>query len=168
MGPGGGHSTKLPPIRHLEGAYGGRRVRIGIVVARFNEIITRKLLESCQNTLLRHSVKPRNITVVWVPGSFEIPTAALRLARSRRPDAIVCLGCVIRGETHHFEAVAAECAKGIAEVGRLSGIPTLFGVLTTDNLEQAIERAGAKMGNRGADMALAALEMANLMRQLER
>jgi 6,7-dimethyl-8-ribityllumazine synthase len=135
-------------------------------VSRFNEYITSKLLQGCENTLNRHGVKPEQIDVVWVPGSFEIPTAARAIARKRAADAIICLGCVIRGDTPHFDHVCRETARGIAEVGRRTGVPTIFGVLTCETLEQAIERAGTKMGNAGRSAALAALEMASLVKKI--
>lgn len=152
--------------RSIEGDFAGDGRRFAVVVSRFNEYITEKLLEGCENTLVRHGVKPEQIDVVWVPGSFEIPTAARKIAEKRAADAIICLGCVIRGDTPHYEHISRETAKGIAEVGRRTGVPTIFGVLTCENLEQAIERAGTKMGNAGRNAALAALEMASLMKKL--
>ena len=152
--------------RTYEGDFLADGFRFAIIVARFNEYITSKLLEGCENTLRRHGVKPDQIDVVWVPGSFEIPTAARKIARKKSADAIICLGCVIRGETAHYDHVCREAAKGIAEVGRRSGVPCIFGILTTENLEQAIERAGTKMGNAGRSAATAAIEMASLMRKL--
>jgi 6,7-dimethyl-8-ribityllumazine synthase len=152
--------------RTIEGDYLPGGFRFAIVVSRFNEYITSKLLEGCENTLNRHGVGPDQIDVVWVPGSFEIPTAARKIARKKSADAIICLGCVIRGETAHYDHVCRETAKGIAEVGRRSGVPCIFGILTTENLEQAIERAGTKMGNAGRSAAMAALEMASLMKKL--
>ena len=152
--------------RTIEGDFDGAGRRFAIVVARFNEFITGKLLEGCENTLLRHGVRPAQIDVVWVPGAFEIPTAAREIARKKLADAVVCLGCVIRGNTAHYDHVCNQAAKGIAEVGRRTGVPTIFGVLTCDTLEQAVERAGTKMGNAGRSAALAALEMASLMTKL--
>ncbi len=152
--------------RAVEGDFLGDGHRFAIVVSRFNEYITSRLLEGCADTLARHGVPPGRIDVVWVPGSLELPTAARRIARRRSADAIICLGCVIRGDTPHFDHVCRETARGIAEVGRRTGVPTIFGVLTCENLEQAIERAGAKMGNAGRGAALAALEMASLMKKL--
>lgn len=149
-----------------EGKLLGAGLRFGLVVSRFNEFISRKLLEGALDALGRHGVAPEDIEVAWVPGAFEIPLVARRLAESGRYQAIICLGAVIRGATPHFEYVAAEVAKGIALVGLETGVPTLFGVLTTDTIEQAIERAGTKAGNKGFDAALAAIEMANLLRQL--
>ena len=152
--------------RTFEGDFLGNGFRFAIVVARFNEYITSKLLEGCENTLNRHGVKPDNIDVVWVPGSFEIPTAARKIALKKSADAIICLGCVIRGDTAHYDHVCRETAKGIAEVGRRSGVPCIFGILTTETIEQAIERAGTKMGNAGRSSAMAALEMASLLKKL--
>lgn len=149
-------------VRTLEGAYQGSGRRFAVIVSRFNEYITRHLLDSCLNTLLRHGVSEEAITVIWVPGALEIPTAARRIANRRSADAIIALGCILRGDTPHFDHVARETTRGIAEIGRRTGIPTLFGVLTCDTLEQAIERAGVKMGNRGGEAAMAALEMADL------
>lgn len=152
--------------RAIEGDYRGEGLRFAVVVSRFNEFITAKLLEGCENTLARHGVRPEQIDVVWVPGAFELATAARGIARKRAADAIVCLGCILRGDTPHYEHIARETARGIAEVGRRTGVPTIFGVLTCDTLEQAIERAGTKMGNAGRAAALAALEMASLMKKL--
>jgi 6,7-dimethyl-8-ribityllumazine synthase len=152
--------------RSIEGDFQGDGSRFAIVVSRFNEFITSRLLEGCENTLARHGVRPAQIDVVWVPGAFEIPTAARLIARRRAADAIICLGCVIRGDTPHYEHISRETARGISEVGRRTGIPAIFGVLTCDTLEQAIERAGTKMGNAGRAAALAALEMASLAKKL--
>jgi len=152
--------------RTIEGDYSAEGLRFAIVVSRFNEYITAMLLEGCENTLARHGARPEQIEVVWVPGALELPTAARQIARRRGADAIVCLGCVIRGDTAHYDHVCRETARGIAEVGRRTGIPTIFGVLTVETLEQAIERSGAKMGNAGRSSALAALEMASLMRKI--
>ena len=152
--------------RTFEGDFLGDGFRFAIVVARFNEYITSKMLEGCENTLNRHGVEPDRIDVVWVPGSFEIPTAARRIAEKKSADAIICLGCVIRGDTAHYDHVCRETAKGIAEVGRRTGVPCIFGVLTTDTIEQAIERAGTKMGNAGRSAATAAIEMASLLKKL--
>jgi 6,7-dimethyl-8-ribityllumazine synthase len=152
--------------RTFEGDFVQSGFRFAIVVARFNEFITSKMLEGCENTLNRHGVLPEQIDVVWVPGSFEIPTAARKLAQKKSADAIICLGCVIRGDTKHYDHVCRETAKGIAEVGRRTGVPCIFGVLTTDTIEQAVERAGTKMGNAGRSAAMAALEMASLLKKL--
>lgn len=141
--------------------------RFALVVSRFNEFITSKLLAGALDALTRHGVDPeRDVEIAWVPGSWEIPLAASKLARSRRYDAVVCLGCIIRGDTPHYEYIAAEAAKGIAQAMLETGVPITFGVLTTDNLEQAIERAGTKAGNKGADAALSAIEMVSLLRQI--
>jgi 6,7-dimethyl-8-ribityllumazine synthase len=154
-------------MRTIEGMLTGRGLRIGIVVARFNEFVTSKLMEGALDALVRHEVDPDAIDVLWVPGSFEIPLAAKRMADSGRYDAVVCLGAVIRGATPHFDYVAAEVAKGVANVSLATGVPVIFGVLTTDTIEQAIERAGTKAGNKGFDAAVTAIEMANALRQLD-
>jgi 6,7-dimethyl-8-ribityllumazine synthase len=145
----------------------GRGRHIGIVVARFNEFISGKLLDGARDGLVRHEVAEDDIDVAWVPGSFEIPLVAQRMARSGRYDAVICLGAVIRGATSHFDYVAAEVSKGIANVALATGVPVIFAVLTTDTIEQAIERAGTKAGNKGFDAALTALEMANLLGQID-
>lgn len=150
----------------FEGKLLGEGLKIGIVAARFNEFITSKLLEGAKDALIRHGVKTEDIQVAWVPGSFEIPLIAKKMAESKKYDAIICVGAVIRGGTPHFEYVAAEVSKGIANVGLMTGIPVIFGVLTTDTIEQAIERAGTKMGNRGFEAATAAIEMANLIKNM--
>ena len=141
--------------------------RYGIVAGRFNGFISESLLKGALDGLRRHGVHEERIDVVWVPGAFEIPLAARKMAASGSYDAVICLGCVIRGATSHFDYVAGEAAKGIAAAAQETGVPVIFGVLTTENLEQAIERAGTKAGNRGWDAALAALEMADLMRRLD-
>ncbi|MCL6474630.1 MAG: 6,7-dimethyl-8-ribityllumazine synthase [Firmicutes bacterium] len=141
--------------------------RFAIVVSRFNEFVTSKLLGGALDVLARHGVDiERDVEIAWVPGSWEIPLVAARFARTKRYDAVICLGCVIRGDTPHFEYIAAEAAKGIAQSMLESGVPIAFGVLTTDNIEQAIERAGTKAGNKGGDAAISAIEMVSLMRQL--
>ena len=137
--------------------------RFVLVVARFNEFITSKLVEGALDALVRHGADRDSITQVWVPGSFELPLAAQKLARSGEYSAVICLGCLIRGQTPHFDFIANECAKGIAQVGLQTEVPVTFGVITADSLEQAIDRAGTKAGNKGADAALAAIEMANLL-----
>ncbi len=144
----------------------GVGLRMAIVVSRFNEFITGRLLSGAQDALQRHGVDPGAIDVAWVPGAFEIPLAAQALARSDRYDAVICLGAVIRGSTPHFDYVAAEVSKGVAQVGLQTGVPVSFGVLTTDSLEQAIERAGSKAGNKGFEAAVTAIEMANLLRAI--
>ena len=136
--------------------------KFGIVISRFNEFISAKLLEGCVDTLNRHGVQENTIDAVWVPGSFEIPLIALKMAKSKKYDAVICLGTVIRGATPHFEFISSEAAKGVAKVSLDTGIPCIFGIITADNLEQAIERAGTKDGNKGRDAALSAIEMANL------
>ena len=140
--------------------------RFAVVVSRFNEFITSKLLAGAIDALKRHGATDDNITAVYVPGAFELPMVAKKLADSGEFDAIVCLGCVIRGQTPHFEYIASEAAKGIAQVGLTSGVPTTFGVITSDTLEQAIERAGSKAGNKGVDAAIGAIELVNLLTQL--
>ena len=144
-----------------------RPVKIGVVAARFNEFITSRLLSGAVDGLTRHGVPEDDIEVAWVPGAFEIPLAAKKMAQSGRYDAVICLGAVIRGNTGHYEYVCAEVSKGIAQVGLEAGLPVLFGVLTCENIEQAIERAGTKAGNKGYDCALAAREMVNLMHDIE-
>lgn len=145
----------------------GEGLKFGIVVSRFNDFITNKMLEGGQDALLRHGVNEEDIEVTWVPGAFEIPLVAQKLANTKRYDAIICLGAVIRGGTPHFEYVASEVTKGIAQVGLATGLPVIYGVLTADTLEQAIERAGTKQGNEGARAALTAIEMANLLNSIE-
>ena len=148
--------------RILEGDLTVQDQRFAVVVTRFNEFVTSKLLTGALDALLRHGCKEQNITQVRVPGSFELPLAAKKLAESGQYDAVIALGCVIRGQTPHFEYIAAEVAKGIAQVGLDTGVPVTFGVITADTLEQAIERAGTKAGNRGADAAASAIELTNL------
>ena len=150
--------------RQFEGKLLGKGLKFGLVISRFNEFITRKLLEGAQDALVRHGASEADIEVAWVPGSFEIPLVAKKLAQSKRYDAIICLGAVIRGGTPHFDYVAAEVSKGVARVGLETGLPVMYGVITADNLEQAIERAGTKMGNRGFEVAEHAIEMANLIK----
>ena len=147
-----------------QGSLIGKGLKIGIVISRFNEFITSKLLDGALDTLNRHGVNDEDIEIAWVPGSFEIPVTADRMASNGRYDAVICLGAVIRGATPHFDYIAAEVSKGIANVGLKTGLPVIFGVITTDNIEQAIERAGTRVGNKGADAAEAAIEMANLFR----
>jgi 6,7-dimethyl-8-ribityllumazine synthase len=153
-------------ITTYEGKLSGKGLRFGLVVGRFNELIAQHLLDGALDNLRRHEVADGDIEIAWVPGAFEMPLVARRLADSGRYDAVVCLGAVIRGGTPHFEYVAAEAAKGIARAGLDSGVPVAFGVLTTDTIEQAVERAGTKAGNKGFAAATTALEMANLMRTL--
>ncbi len=149
-----------------EGKLLAEGLRFGLVAGRFNEMIVRRLLGGALDTILRHGGSEEMIDVAWAPGAFELPLVAQRLAQSGRYDAVICLGAVIRGATPHFEYVASEAAKGIAQVGLAAGLPVIYGVLTADTIEQAIERAGTKAGNRGVDAAVAAIEMANLLRAL--
>lgn len=151
----------------LEGNLVGTGLKIGIVVSRFNEFITSKLLGGAEDALRRHGVNEDDVTVMWVPGAFEIPLAAKKLAEQGGFDAIITLGTVIRGATPHFEYVSSEVAKGVANIGMQSGIPIMFGVLTTDSIEQAIERAGTKAGNKGYESAVGAIEMGNLYKELK-
>lgn len=153
--------------RRYEGRLLGQGLRFGIVVSRFNAFITSKLLEGAMDALVRHGVSDSDIEIAWVPGSFEIPLAAKIMAQKGRYHAVICLGAVIRGDTPHFDYISSEVTKGVGSVGLETGVPTIFGVLTTDTLEQAIERAGTKSGNKGADAALAAIEMANLLQELK-
>ncbi len=141
--------------------------RFGVVVSRFNEFLTSKLLDGCLDALVRHGADADAIDVAWTPGSYEIPMVARKLAESGRYAAVICLGTVIRGQTPHFDYIAAEAAKGVAQVAMATGVPTIFGVITADTLEQAIDRAGTKSGNKGADAAVSAIEMANLMDVLD-
>ncbi|MDE3839225.1 6,7-dimethyl-8-ribityllumazine synthase [Bacillus methanolicus] len=150
----------------LEGNLIGTGLKIAIVVGRFNEFITAKLLSGAEDALHRHGVNEDDITVAWVPGAFEIPLVAKKLAESGQYDAVITLGTVIRGATPHFEYVSGEVAKGVAAAGLHSGVPIIFGVLTTETIEQAIERAGTKAGNKGWEAAVGAIEMANLVRQI--
>lgn len=150
-----------------EGHLGGRGLRFAIVVARFNDFITSRLLEGALAGLRRHGVAEEGVDVAWVPGSFEIPVAAKALAQSGRYDAVICLGAVIRGATAHFDHVAGQAASGIAQVALQTGVPCIFGVLTTDTIEQAIERAGTKAGNKGYDAAISAIEMATLLQRIK-
>lgn len=141
-------------------------MKVGIVAARFNEIVVSKLLGGAVDGLVRHNVKEENITAAWVPGAFELPTVAKKMAESGKYDAVICLGAVIRGQTSHYELVCNEAAKGIAQISMQTGVPTMFGVITTENIEQAIARAGSKVGNKGYDCALSAIEMVNLIDQM--
>lgn len=141
-------------------------IKVGIVASRFNEFITSKLLSGALDALERHDVDTSNVDVAWVPGAFEIPLIAEKMAASKKYDAVICLGAVIRGATSHYDVVCSEVSKGIAHVGLETGVPTIFGVITTDTIEQAIERAGSKAGNKGAESAQAAIEMVNLIRSM--
>jgi 6,7-dimethyl-8-ribityllumazine synthase len=149
-----------------EGNLSGEGLRIAIVASRFNEFINARLLEGAKDGLRRHGVADDNVDIAWVPGSFEIPVVARKLAAGGSYDAVICLGTIIRGETAHFDLVAGQAAAGIAKVAMETGVPTIFAVLTTETIEQAIERAGTKAGNKGYEAALSAIEMANLMRRL--
>jgi len=153
--------------RVIEGEFTPAKKRYGIVASRFNEFITSKLLGGALDTLTRHGVADGDITVAWVPGAFEVPLAAKAMAGSGNYDAVLALGCVIRGATPHFDYVAAEAAKGVGQVALQTGVPVIFGILTTDSIEQAIERAGTKSGNKGSDAAMAAMEMTSLLDKLE-
>ena len=152
--------------RELVGKLTAEGLKTALVVSRFNDFITERLLVGAVDALVRHGASKDDIDVVRVPGSFEVPLAAQKLAESGRYDAVVCLGAVVRGQTPHFEYIAAEVAKGVAQVAMKTGVPTIFGVITSDTLEQAIERAGTKAGNKGADAAMSAIEMANLFKVL--
>lgn len=149
-----------------EGKLIGAGSKYGIVVARFNEFISSKLLGGAYDALYRHGVEPDNITTVWVPGAFEIPLVAQKMAASGNYDAVICLGAVIRGATSHYDLVCNEAAKGIAQASLKTGIPIMFGIVTTENIEQAVERAGTKAGNKGFDVACGAIEMVNLLKEI--
>lgn len=151
----------------FEGKLVSQNIRVGIIAARFNEFIVGKLVGGAMDALLRHDVREEDIDLAWVPGAFEIPLIAKKMAESGKYDAVICLGAVIRGATSHYDLVCNEAAKGIAHVSLDSGVPVLFGVVTTENIEQAIERAGSKAGNKGYDSAMAAIEMVNLVRAIE-
>ena len=153
-------------MKTFEGNLIGTGSKFGIIVGRFNECIGGKLLEGAMDALKRHGVSDDDVSVAWVPGSFEIPLIAQKMASSGKYDAVICLGAVIKGSTDHYDYVCAEVSKGIAQASLNSGIPVLFGVLTTDNIEQAIERAGTKAGNKGYDVAVSAIEMVNLIKSL--
>ncbi|WP_050606870.1 6,7-dimethyl-8-ribityllumazine synthase [Clostridium niameyense] len=153
-------------MKMYEGKLVGQGLKVGIVVSRFNEFITSKLLEGSLDCLKRHDVVDENIEMCWVPGAFEIPAIAKKMAKKEQYDAIICLGAVIKGATSHFDYVCNEVSKGVASVSLEKEIPVIFGVLTTDNIEQAIERAGTKAGNKGYDAAMSAIEMANLYKIL--
>ena len=155
-------------MRVLEGKVVAEGIRVGIVASRFNEFITNKLVGGALVGLKRHNVDEAQVDVAWVPGAFEIPLIASKMAKSGKYDAVICVGAVIRGNTSHYDYVCNEVSKGIASVSLDSGIPVLFGILTTENIEQAIERAGTKAGNKGYDCALSAIEMVNLIREIEK
>lgn len=151
----------------LEGKLVATDMKVGIVAGRFNEFITSKLVGGAMDGLLRHDVKDEDVDIAWVPGAFEIPLVASKMAKSGKYDAVICLGAVIRGATSHYDLVCNEAAKGIAHVSLESGIPVMFGIVTTDTIEQAIERAGTKAGNKGFDCAVSAIEMVNVIKQIE-
>lgn len=154
-------------MRIYEGKLVSENIKVGIVAARFNEFIVSKLLSGALDGLRRHNVKDNDVDVAWVPGAFEIPLIASKMAKSGKYDAVICLGAVIRGSTSHYELVCSEVSKGIANVSLKSDIPVMFGVVTTENIEQAIERAGTKAGNKGYDSAMSAIEMVNLIREID-
>jgi len=150
--------------KHFEGMLLGKGLKFGLVISRFNEFITKKLLEGAQDALLRHGVNQEDIEIAWVPGTFEIPLIAKKLAQTKKYDAVICLGAVVRGGTPHFEYIAAEVTRSIGKVGLDAELPVIYGVITADTIEQAIERAGTKMGNKGFEAAVNAIEMANLVK----
>ncbi len=154
-------------MKTFEGNLVSKDIRVGIVAARFNEFITSKLISGAMDGLVRHNVTEDNIHIAWVPGAFEIPLIASKMAKSGNYDAVICLGAVIRGATSHYDYVCNEVSKGIAAISLETGVPVMFGVVTTDNIEQAIERAGTKAGNKGYDCALGAIEMVNLLRSID-
>ena len=153
-------------VKTIQGQLIAKGKKFGVVASRFNDFITNRLLEGCIDALLRHGAKEADLEVVWVPGAFEIPVLAQRMAKSKKYDAVICLGTVIRGATPHFDYIAGEVAKGIAHVSFSTGIPAIFGIITADSIDQAIERAGTKNGNKGRDAALSAIEMANLVDEI--
>lgn len=155
-------------MRSFEGKLVGKGLKFALVVSRFNEVVTKKLLEGALDCLFRHDVQREDVEVYWTPGSFEIPVTAKKLAETGKYDAIICLGCLIRGDTPHFDFLSAEVTKGVAQVSLEHTLPVIFGILTADNLEQAIERSGAKQGNKGFQSALSAIEMANLFKELRK
>jgi len=154
-------------VKVIEGNMLAGNKKFAILASRFNDFVTKELVSGCVDTLIRHGAEDKNITLTWVPGAFEIPAVALKLAKAKNYDAVICLGTVIRGATPHFDYIASEVAKGVAKVSLDSGLPVIFGVITADTIEQAVERAGTKDGNKGKDAALSAIEMANLFNQLK-
>ncbi len=154
-------------VKTIEGDLIAKGKKFGIVASRFNDFITKELISGCLDTLVRHGAEEKDLAVTWVPGAFEIPVVAQRLAKNKSYDAIICLGTVIRGATPHFDYIAAEVAKGIAKVSQDTGLPVIFGIITADTIEQAVERAGTKDGNKGRDAALSAIEMANLLEKIK-
>ena len=151
----------------IEGNLIAKGKKFAIIASRFNDFVTKELISGCLDTLIRHGASDEDLVVTWVPGAFEVPTVAQRMAKSKAYDALICLGVIIRGSTPHFEYIASEAAKGIARVSQDTGLPVIFGIITADTIEQAIERAGAKEGNKGRDAALNAIEMVNLLAQLK-
>jgi len=151
----------------IEGNLIAKGKKFAIIASRFNDFVTKELISGCLDTLIRHGASDEDLAVTWVPGAFEVPTVAQRMAKSKAYDALICLGAIIRGSTPHFEYIASEAAKGIARVSQDTGLPVIFGIITADTIEQAIERAGAKEGNKGRDAALNAIEMVNLLAQLK-
>ena len=158
----GGKMSKV-----IEGNLIAKGKKFSIVASRFNDLMTKELVSGCADTLVRHGVLEQDITIAWVPGAFEIPTVAQKLAKTKSYDAVICLGTVIRGATPHFDYIASEVAKGVAKVSSDTGIPVIFGVITADTIEQAIERSGAKDGNKGRDAALSAIEMVNILEKIK-
>jgi 6,7-dimethyl-8-ribityllumazine synthase len=154
-------------VRTIEGNLIAKGKKFGIIASRFNDFITKELVSGCLDMLTRHGVNNEDLSITWVPGAFEVPLLAQRLAKSKSYDALICLGTVIRGSTPHFEYIASEVAKGIAKVSLDTGLPVIFGIITADTIEQAVERAGTKEGNKGRDAALSAIEMVNLLTQLK-
>lgn len=152
--------------KQYEGMLLGKGLKFGVVVSRFNEFFSRKLLDGAMDALLRHGVNEEDVEVAWTPGSFEIPLVAQKMAQTSKYDAVICLGAVIRGSTPHFDHISAEVTKGIANVNLSTGVPVIYGVITTDTLEQAVERSGSKAGNKGKDAAVSAIEMANLVKSI--
>jgi len=150
----------------IEGELIAKAKKFGIIASRFNDFITKRLLEGCVDELVRHGAKENDIEVVWAPGAFEIPVLASRMSKSKKYDSVICLGTIIKGSTPHFDYIASEAAKGIANVSLNTGVPVIFGIITSDSIEQAIERAGTKQGNKGRDAARSAIEMANLIKEL--
>lgn len=151
----------------IEGNLIAKGKKFGIIASRFNDFITKELISGCRDTLIRHGAEDTNLTLIWVPGAFEIPGVAVKLAKSKSYDALICLGTIIRGSTPHFEYIASQVAKGVANVSQDTGLPVIFGIITADTIEQAIERAGTKEGNKGSDAALSAIEMANLFDKIK-
>ena len=160
-------ANQMANINVIEGKLVADGIKVGIVASRFNEFIVSKLIGGALDGLLRHDVKEEDITLAWVPGALELPLAAQKMAKTGKYDAVICLGAVIRGATSHYDLVCNEAAKGVAQVGLQTGVPIMFGVVTTENIEQAIERAGTKAGNKGYDCAVSAIEMVNLIREMD-